>query len=51
MQEEAKEIRNDLVSILGQVDIRQGSRGEDLGIETLINLSNKISEYLGSRKT
>jgi 16S rRNA (adenine1518-N6/adenine1519-N6)-dimethyltransferase len=51
MNEDTKEIRNDLVSILDQVGIRQGSRGEELGIEALINLSNKISEYLGSGET
>ncbi len=47
-KDETREIRNDLVAILGQVDIKLESRGEELDIEALIALSNKISEYSGS---
>ncbi|MCP4411051.1 MAG: ribosomal RNA small subunit methyltransferase A [Gammaproteobacteria bacterium] len=49
-KEESKKMRSDLMAILDQAGIGQGSRGEELGIETLINLSNKISEYSGSGK-
>ncbi len=49
-KEESKKIRSDLMTILDQVGIRHGSRGEELDIETLINLSNKISEFSGTVK-
>ena len=44
----SKEIRNNLVTILEHIDIRPESRGEELNIEKLIELSNGISEYLNS---
>jgi 16S rRNA (adenine1518-N6/adenine1519-N6)-dimethyltransferase len=50
MKDESKEIRKDLIAILEHVGIRSKSRGEELDIEALINLSNGISEYLSSRK-
>ena len=46
----SKETRNDLVTILEHVGIRPESRGEELDIEKLIELSNGISEYLNSSK-
>ncbi len=50
IKEETKEIRNDLVTILDQLGIKPGSRGEELGIEELLNMSNKISEYLDTKR-
>ena len=50
MKNESKEIRKDLVAILEQVNIKPKSRGEELDIDALINLSNGISEYLSSKK-
>ena len=50
MKNESKEIRKDLVAILEQVNIKPKSRGEELDIDALINLSNGISEYLDSRE-
>ncbi len=50
IQNESGEIRNNLVEILECVGIRPDSRGEELDIEALINLSNEISEYLISKK-
>jgi 16S rRNA (adenine1518-N6/adenine1519-N6)-dimethyltransferase len=50
MKDESKETRKDLVEILEHVGIRSKSRGEELDIEALINLSNGISEYLNSKK-
>ena len=50
MKDESKEIRKDLVAILEHVGISPESRGEELDIEALINLSNGISEYLRSKK-
>ena len=47
---ESKEIRNNLITILEHVGIRPESRGEELDIEKLIELSNGISEYLNSGK-
>ncbi len=47
---ESKETRNDLVTMLEHVGIRPESRGEELDIEKLIELSNGISEYLNSSK-
>jgi len=47
---ESKETRNDLVTILEHVGIRPESRGEELDIDKLIELSNGISEYLNSSK-
>ncbi len=46
----SKEMRNDLVAILGQVGIRLESRGEELGIDALIDLSNMISDYMLQKK-
>lgn len=42
----SQNIRNDLITILEGVDIRPDSRGEELDLEKLIELSNGISEYL-----
>ena len=50
MKDESKETRKDLVEILEHVGIRSKSRGEELDIEALIDLSNGISEYLSSKK-
>jgi len=50
MKEESKVIRKDLASILEHVGIKPKSRGEELDIEALIDLSNAISEYLSSKK-
>ncbi len=50
MKEESREIRKDLVAILEDVGISPKSRGEELDIEALINLSNGISEYLDSKR-
>ncbi len=50
MKNESKEIRKDLVVILEHIGIKPQSRGEELDIEALINLSNGISEYLSSKK-
>jgi len=50
MKEESKVIRKDLASILEHVGIKPKSRGEELNIEALIDLSNAISEYLSSKK-
>ncbi len=50
MKNEPKETRKDLVTILDHVGIRSKSRGEELDIEALIDLSNGITEYLDSRK-
>jgi hypothetical protein len=50
MKDESKEIRKDLIAILENIGIRSKSRGEELDIEALIDLSNGISEYLSSRK-
>ncbi len=47
---ESKDIRNNLITILEHVGIRPESRGEELDIEKLIELSNGISEYLNSGK-
>ena len=49
MKNESKKIRKDLVVILEQIGIKPQSRGEELDIEALINLSNGISEYLSSK--
>ncbi len=45
-----KEIREELVTILKHVGIKPESRGEELDIEKLIELSNGISEYLNFGK-
>ena len=50
MKDESKEIRKELASILEHVGIKPKSRGEELDIEALINLSNGISEYLSSKR-
>ena len=50
MKNESKEIRKELASILEHVAIKPKSRGEELDIEALINLSNGISEYLSSKR-
>lgn len=44
------ETRQDLVAILERVGIRPESRGEELEIEALIELSNEISDYVNSQK-
>ena len=44
------ETRDDLMSILERVGIRPDSRGEELEIEKLIELSNEISDYVNSQK-
>ena len=44
------ETRYDLMTILERVGIRPDSRGEELEIEKLIELSNEISEYLSLQK-
>jgi 16S rRNA (adenine1518-N6/adenine1519-N6)-dimethyltransferase len=44
------ETRQDLVTILERVGIRPESRGEELEIEALIELSNEISDYVNSQK-
>jgi 16S rRNA (adenine1518-N6/adenine1519-N6)-dimethyltransferase len=44
------ETRDELMTILERVGIRPESRGEELEIEKLIELSNEISDYLSSRK-
>ncbi len=49
-KDESKEMRNDLVAILGRVGIRLESRGEELDIEALINLSNEISVKIFNNK-
>ena len=45
-----KKIREELVTILKHVGIKPESRGEELDIEKLIELSNGISEYLNPGK-
>ncbi|MHC4267081.1 MAG: 16S rRNA (adenine(1518)-N(6)/adenine(1519)-N(6))-dimethyltransferase RsmA [Planctomycetota bacterium] len=50
IKKETKELRNDLVTVLKNVGIRRESRGEELDIEALINLSNGISEKIFSKK-
>ncbi|MFQ5965758.1 MAG: 16S rRNA (adenine(1518)-N(6)/adenine(1519)-N(6))-dimethyltransferase RsmA [Candidatus Scalinduaceae bacterium] len=42
IKKEAQEIRNDLLNILKKVGIEPGSRGEELDLEKLIELSNEI---------
>jgi hypothetical protein len=42
--------RQDLVTILGRVGIRPDSRGEELEVEKLIELSNEISDYVSLQK-
>ncbi|MBS1258647.1 MAG: Ribosomal RNA small subunit methyltransferase A [Candidatus Scalindua arabica] len=44
------ETRQDLMAILEYVGIKPESRGEELEIEKLIELSNEISDYVTSRK-
>jgi 16S rRNA (adenine1518-N6/adenine1519-N6)-dimethyltransferase len=44
------ETRQDLMTILERVGIRPDSRGEELEIEKLIELSNEISDYVTSQK-
>ncbi len=44
------ETRQDLVTILERVGIRPESRGEELEIEKLIELSNEVSDYVNSAK-
>ncbi len=41
-KKQAGELRNDLVTVLNNVGIRLGCRGEELDIEALINLSNEV---------
>lgn len=42
--------RQDLVTILERVGIRPDSRGEELEVEKLIELSNEISDYVSLQK-
>ncbi len=44
------ETRDDLAAILERVGIRPDSRGEELEIEKLIELSNEISDYVSLQK-
>ncbi|ODS32899.1 MAG: dimethyladenosine transferase KsgA [Candidatus Scalindua rubra] len=50
IKKDDKETRKDLVAILKRVGIRPESRGEELDIEELIELSNEISDYASSQK-
>ncbi len=43
-------MREDLQPILKKVGINPGSRGEELDLEELIELSNEISDYVCSQK-
>jgi len=44
------ETRQDLMAILERVDIRPESRGEELEIEKLIELSNEVSDYVSLQR-
>ncbi|GAX60306.1 dimethyladenosine transferase [Candidatus Scalindua japonica] len=44
----SRNIRNDLITIVERTDIRPESRGEELDLEKLIDLSNGITEYLNT---
>lgn len=46
IEKDAQGLREDLQPILKKVGINPGSRGEELDLEKLIELSNEISDYL-----
>ncbi len=50
IEKDAQGLREDLQPILKKVGISPGSRGEELDLEELIELSNEISEYLSSQR-
>jgi 16S rRNA (adenine1518-N6/adenine1519-N6)-dimethyltransferase len=50
IEKDAHGLREDLQPILKKVGISPGSRGEELDLEELIELSNEVSGYLCSQK-
>ncbi len=50
IEKDAQGLREDLQPILKKVGIDPGSRGEELDLEELIELSNEISDYVCSQK-
>ena len=50
IEKDAQGLREDLQPILRKVGINPGSRGEELDLEELIELSNEISDYVCSQK-
>jgi 16S rRNA (adenine1518-N6/adenine1519-N6)-dimethyltransferase len=50
IEKDAQGLREDLQPILKKVGINPGSRGEELELEKLIELSNEISDYVCSQK-
>jgi len=50
IEKDAQRLREDLQPILKKVGIDPGSRGEELDLEKLIELSNEISDYVCSQK-
>jgi 16S rRNA (adenine1518-N6/adenine1519-N6)-dimethyltransferase len=50
IEKDAHGLREDLQPILKKVGINPGSRGEELDLEELIELSNEISDYVCSQK-
>ena len=50
IEKDAHGLREDLQPILKKVGIDPGSRGEELDLEKLIELSNEISDYVCSQK-
>ncbi len=49
IEKDAHGLREDLQTILKKVGINPGSRGEELDLEKLIELSNEISSYLNAK--
>jgi hypothetical protein len=49
IEKDAHGLREDLQPILKKVGISPGSRGEELDLEKLIELSNEVSGYLSSQ--
>jgi 16S rRNA A1518/A1519 N6-dimethyltransferase RsmA/KsgA/DIM1 with predicted DNA glycosylase/AP lyase activity len=46
IEKDAQGLREDLQPILKKVGIDPGSRGEELDLEKLIELSNEVSDYV-----